>query len=183
MNVLDKSITDLEPNELNCMPNALDKYSFELEGKSDLKIRAIEWVKRRRDTARVVWLVLNRVEDIASFQLAIENQQKVIISNSTIDYHLREFVAKNLDENKNYKICIIANDSKGNPRPTFKSQCVQFNGNSNHFVRYNFQPRNKVTKSNLKIEPISSSSSSSQVKFNVISFSFFIVLMKFFNFL
>lgn len=138
MPLLDKAFVDLKPNQLNCKNESLEKYSKHFIEKSDLKIRAIEWSRRRRNSLRIVWLVLNRVEDIASFRVVVANSDKVVV-NDTVDYNLREYVANNLNDRQSYVVCVDTNDSDGQQRPHFFSQCIRLD--NNHIDVDNFAPQ------------------------------------------
>lgn len=124
-------ITSLTPMDLNCRPEQCEK--IENLEKSDLRFRAIEWLKRRHDAVRIVWLVLNRVDDIASFNLVIKNRDKSLVLEATLDYNSREFVAEGLDDQEEYQVCVTAIDSSFNKRYLYKSQCSWFDGSTSSF--------------------------------------------------
>ena len=146
---MNKAFINLKPNQLNCENNSIEKYSKHFIGKSDIKIRAIEWSRRRRNTLKIVWLVLNRIEDIALFRLLISNENNILV-NETLEYNVREYVANNLNERQKYVICINTIDSKSTERPQFFSQCIQFE--ENHMNVENFVSHkslaNKITADN-----------------------------------
>jgi hypothetical protein len=135
-NLINKSFADLKPNQLNCKENEISKYSNHFIDKSDLKIRAIEWSRRRKNSVRIVWFVVNRIDDIASFRLILKNENHILI-NESLEYNNREYLANKLNDRNKYVVCINAIDSNGNERQYFNSQCVRFDRsetNAENFV-------------------------------------------------
>jgi hypothetical protein len=139
-NLINKSFADLKPNQLNCKENENLKYSNHFIDKSDLRIRAIEWSRRRKNSVRIVWFVVNRIDDIASFRLILKNENQILI-NESLEYNNREYVANKLNDRNKYIVCINAIDSNGNQRQYFNSQCVRFDSsdtNVENFVKINW---------------------------------------------
>lgn len=130
------TITSLQIIQLNCKDEETSQYSSQLVEKSDLKIRAIEWNRRNRDSARIVWFVLNRIQDISSFHVIISKGDN-IITNVTLDYLTREYVVSQLEEYVKYKVCINSLDSLGKARQTFDSQCALFDSETTFSANFN----------------------------------------------
>ncbi len=138
-NLINKSFANLNPNQLNCKENEISKYSNHFIDKSDLKIRGIEWSRRRKNSVKIVWFVVNRIDDISSFRLILKNENQILI-NESLEYNNREYVANKLNDRNKYIVCINAIDSNGNERQYFNSQCVRFDSsdtNAQNFVEVN----------------------------------------------
>jgi len=105
--------------------------------KSDVRIRAIEWSRRRRSSLRIVWFVVNRVEDMALFNVLITSSgDNQLVVNETVEYNVREYVANGLSDRQEYVVCVNTMDSEGRKRRQLYSQCIQFDGNNVNIENY-----------------------------------------------
>jgi len=156
-----KRILSLQPNELKCNDGSDtsifahnsnngdtqsegDENRKSFEKKADLKFRGVEWLRRPRGSARFVWFVIARYDDVAGFRLVIHKQSfssgqlspsspmsedadDSAVIRVEIGYNSREYVAHNLDEDARYRVCIKAIDSLGAERLFYpESQCTLF---------------------------------------------------------
>lgn len=151
-----KRILSLQPNQLKCndvsdtsvfahnhnsgeSQSEVNEVRKSFEKKADLKFRGVEWVRRPRGSARFVWFVIARYDDVAGFRLVIHKQlssSSSLMSEDADDsavirveigYNSREYLAHNLDEDARYRVCIKAIDSLGAERLFYpESQCTFF---------------------------------------------------------
>lgn len=115
VSVKNKLMVDIRGSMVDCNENEKFFYQKQFVDSSSIRIRTIEkYRKRRQESIRIVWFVQNQIQDIATFNILLkEEQDDNYLINDTVNYLKRSYIVNGLRTGQRYFLCIVPIDSMG----------------------------------------------------------------------
>lgn len=115
VSVKNKLMVDIRGSMVDCNENEKFFYQKQFVDSSSIRIRTIEkYRKRRQESIRIVWFVQNQIQDIATFNILLKQEQDDhYLINDTVNYLKRSYIVNGLRIGQRYFLCIVPIDSMG----------------------------------------------------------------------